>query len=237
MLYLVRKELLAASTGNTDCKTKYRWRYVDALLTLICRMWLGAWVWLFCTSRRLIRRKWTVTYQCQYFTINSSIAECDNKYETRNAEPEIGTDGSCQTRRDPRVDGYGSGFAPPRVSGLGFWTLLEPNRPVFAVPTRTAGGLPGLVANTSCALSVSSASKWTIIHFSWSPELCIHSLVLYQGYIYHSIYWDMRNTVGNGSGRCEKDQKRYHSLYSSGLSVYRMTRSHWPLRHQADSGP
>jgi len=43
--------------------------------------------------------------------------------------------------------------------------------------------------------------------------------------------------VGNGSGRCEKVQKRYCSLYSSGLSIYRMTRPHWPLRHQADSGP
>jgi len=28
--------------------------------------------------------------------------------------------------------------------------VLEPNRPVFAVQTRTAGGLPGLVANTNC---------------------------------------------------------------------------------------
>jgi len=43
--------------------------------------------------------------------------------------------------------------------------------------------------------------------------------------------------VGNGSGRCEKVQKRYRSLYSSGLSIYRMTRPHWPLRHRADSGP
>jgi len=42
--------------------------------------------------------------------------------------------------------------------------------------------------------------------------------------------------VGNGSGRCEKVQKRYRSLYSSGLSIYRMTRPHWPLRHRADSG-
>jgi len=112
-------------------------------------MWLGAWVCLFCTSRRLIRRKWTVTYQCQYFTINSSISECDNKYETQNAEPEIGTDGSSQSRRKPRVDGYGSWFGPPRVSGSGFWTVLEPNRPVFAVQTPTAGGLPGPVANTT----------------------------------------------------------------------------------------
>ena len=41
------------------------WRSADALLTLIFRMWLGAWVCLFCTSRRLRCRKWTVTYQHQ----------------------------------------------------------------------------------------------------------------------------------------------------------------------------
>jgi len=29
---------------------------------------------------------------------------------------------------------------------LGCWTVLEPNRPVFAVQTRIAGGLPGPVA-------------------------------------------------------------------------------------------
>jgi hypothetical protein len=104
---------------------------------------------LICTSRRLIRRKRTVTYHGQYFTINSRISECDHKCETRNAEPEIGTDGSSQTRRNPRVDGYGSGFGPPRVCGSGFWPVLEPNRPGFAVQTQTAGALPGLVANTS----------------------------------------------------------------------------------------
>ena len=103
---------------------------------------------MFCTSRRLICRKRTVTYHGQYFTINSRISECDHQSETRNAEPESGTDGSSQTRRNPRVDGYGSRFRPPRVCGLGFWTVLEPNRPVFAVQTRTAGGLPGPVANT-----------------------------------------------------------------------------------------
>ena len=90
-----------------------------------------------------------MTYQGQYFTIISSISECDYKCETRNAEPEIGTDGSSQTRRNPRVDGYGSGFGPPRVCRSGFWTVLEPNRPVFAVQTRTTGGLPRPIANTT----------------------------------------------------------------------------------------
>jgi len=115
-------------------------------------MWLGAWVCLFWTSRQLVCQKWTVTYQCQYFTINSCISECDHKCETWNAEPEIGTDGSSQTRQIPRVEGYGSGFGLPRVSCSGFWMGLEPNRPVFAVQTRTAGGLPAPVAYTSITL-------------------------------------------------------------------------------------
>jgi len=122
---------------------------VDALLTLIFRMWLGAWVFVFCTLTRLIRRKWTVTYKGQYFTINSSISECDHQCETWNTEPEIGTDRSTQTQRNPRVDGYGSGFGLPRVRRSGFWSVLEPNWPGFVVPTRTAGGLPGRVANTN----------------------------------------------------------------------------------------
>jgi len=69
---------------------------------------------------------------------------------TLNAKPEIGPDGSSQTRCNPQIDGYGAGFGPPRSSGSGFWTVLEPNRTVFLVQTRTAGGLPRPVANTTC---------------------------------------------------------------------------------------
>jgi len=69
--------------------------------------------------------------------------------KTRKGEPETGTYGSSQTRQNPRVDGYGYGFGPPRSSGSGFWKGLEPNRTVFPIQTRTAGGLPGPVANTT----------------------------------------------------------------------------------------
>jgi len=112
-------------------------------------MWLGAWVCLLRTSRRLTRREWTVTYQWQYFTITSSISECDHKCETRNAQPEIGTDGSSQTLRNREVDGYRSRFGAPGVSGLGFWMGLELNQPIVVVQTRTADGLAGPVANTN----------------------------------------------------------------------------------------
>jgi hypothetical protein len=133
---------------------------VDAPLTIIFIMWLGVWVFLFCTSRRQIRRKWTMTYQCQYFTINSSISKCDHKCETRNADPEIGTDRSSQTWRNPRVDRYRFWCGPPSVCRSGFWTVLEPHWPSVPVQTQTAGGLPGPVANTRsicwCLLTILS---------------------------------------------------------------------------------
>jgi len=127
---------------------------VDAPLTLIFRMWSGAYVYTFWLLMRPIHSKWTVTYLWRYFTINSSISECDHKCETQNVEPEIGTNGSSLTRLNPRVDGYGSRFGPPRVSGSGFWTGLEPNRPVFAVQTRSANRLPGPVATTRYGESI-----------------------------------------------------------------------------------
>jgi hypothetical protein len=89
-----------------------------------------------------------VAYQYQLYTIISSISEFNHACDTRNAELEIGTDGSIQTRHNPWLDGYRSGFGPPKVSGSGFWTGLEPNQPVFAVQTQTTGQLPGPVANT-----------------------------------------------------------------------------------------
>ena len=108
---------------------------VDAPLTLISRIGQGAFVYIFWSQRRPVHL--TVGY------LNGSINRTG-----RNAKPEIGPEGSCQTRRNPLVDGYGAGFGPPRISGSGIWTVLEPNRTVFPVQTRTAGGLPGPVANT-----------------------------------------------------------------------------------------
>jgi len=68
--------------------------------------------------------------------------------KTQNTELEIGTDRSSETRQNPQVGGYMSGFGPPRRCGSGFWTVLEPNETVFLVRTRTAGGFPGPVAYT-----------------------------------------------------------------------------------------
>jgi len=61
----------------------------------------------------------------------------------------IGTDGSSQTQQKLRVEWYGSGFCPPRCSRSGFWMGLDSDWIVLVVRTRTTGGLPGPVANTS----------------------------------------------------------------------------------------
>jgi len=66
----------------------------------------------------------------------------------RNAKPGIGPHESSQTQWNPQFDVYRGGFGPPRGSGLGFWTVLEPHWTVFLVQTVTAGGLPGSVAYT-----------------------------------------------------------------------------------------
>jgi len=54
---------------------------------------------------------------------------------TRNAKPEIGPDGSSQTRRNPQIDGYRAAFGPPGNSGSCFWSVLDPNWTVVAVQT------------------------------------------------------------------------------------------------------
>jgi len=64
---------------------------------------------------------------------------------TPNAKPEIGHDGSSQSRWNPRVDGYGARFELLRSSGSGFWMVMKPNRTVFPVQTRTAGWFPDLL--------------------------------------------------------------------------------------------
>ena len=92
--------------------------------------------WQCCTIVKILQL--TVGYQ------NATINR-----KTRNAELEIRPNRSSQTWYNPQVNGYGARFGPPKGSGSGFWTVLEPNRTVVLVQTWTAGGLPGPVANTS----------------------------------------------------------------------------------------
>jgi len=89
--------------------------------------------------------RWTVAY------LNATINS-----ETRNTEPEIGTDCYSQTRVNLLVYGYGSGFGPPGGSRPRCRTRMEPKQPMFAVLTRSAGRLPRPVANTTRHWSVDS---------------------------------------------------------------------------------
>jgi len=94
-------------------------------------------------------RKWLRRAIVNILQFTAGYLSATINRETRNAEPEIGTDRSSQTRHNLWVDGYGSGFGLPRGSGSGFGLGLEPNRPIFMVRTWTACGLPGPGANTS----------------------------------------------------------------------------------------
>ena len=87
--------------------------------------------------------------------------------KTPKLEPAIGTDGSSQTWQNPQVDGYGSGFGPPRCSGSGFWTGLDLNWTVLAVQTWIAVGLPGPVANTSQVDVFETQIYWPFLLVAW----------------------------------------------------------------------
>jgi hypothetical protein len=60
-----------------------------------------------------MHRKCTVLYQGQYFTIISSISECDHKCATLNAKPQIGTNGLAKPRTSTGLLDMGSGFGQP----------------------------------------------------------------------------------------------------------------------------
>jgi len=90
----------------------------------------------------------------QYMNVNILRLAIGYLNETINRttwkpEPEIPTDGTSQTWQHQQADWFRSGFGPPRCSGSGFWMGLEPNRTVLVVWTRTAGGLPRPVTNTT----------------------------------------------------------------------------------------
>jgi len=94
--------------------------------------------------------------------------------KTRNGEPQIGPDGSSQTWQNSRVDWYGAGFGPPRSSRSGFCTVQEPNRTVFPAQARTAGGLPGPIANSTYMTSLTNILLLNVVFnfmFAFSLDL------------------------------------------------------------------
>jgi len=117
-------------------------------------------------------------YQCQYWTINSSISECNYTCEIRNTTTEIGTDGSSQTQQNPRVDRYRSRYGPPRVSGWGFWTGQEQNDLFLRSKRGQLWGYPDRLLTLSIhqPLWPPSALQWSLHHGLWCITLVSPSL-------------------------------------------------------------
>jgi len=93
---------------------------------------------------------------------------------------------------NPQVECYGSGFGPPRVSGWGFQTGLELNRPVCADQTRTAGGLPGPIGN----------ARLSQFCLSFKGEKCQFGVseVSFLGFV---LTWDWIGMQSDGIGTIE----------------------------------
>jgi hypothetical protein len=91
-------------------------------------------------------RKWQCCAKVDILRLTVGYLNATINGKTWNTEPEIGTNGSSHTWRNPRVNWYRSGFGLQRHCGSGFWSFLEPNRTVLVVLTRTAGRFPGPIA-------------------------------------------------------------------------------------------
>jgi hypothetical protein len=111
--------------------------------------------------------------------------------KTRNTEPEIGTNGFCQTPQNPWADAYGYGFGPPSRCGSGFWPVLELNRTVFPVRTRTSWGLlrPVAYIRPNISVSITLLSCWhkMCASLSWSNMTSYWTFSLSK-YAYHFLH-------------------------------------------------
>jgi hypothetical protein len=85
------------------------------------------------------------TYRSCHDTIRTHILNCSQSCRNRI----FGTAVRFQPGQIPAVLCSGRITTRQDKSGSGFWPVLEPNRTEPQVKTRTAGGLPGPVANTS----------------------------------------------------------------------------------------
>jgi len=112
---------------------------IDALLRLISRMGQGAFLYVFWAPRRPVHPKKQQRTILNILRLTVGYLNGTIDRPVRSVNPEIGPDGSSQTRRKAWVYGYGARFGPPRSSGSDFWTILEPNRTVFLVQTQSAG--------------------------------------------------------------------------------------------------
>jgi len=110
--------------------------------------------------------------------------------KTWNAEPEIWSDSYCQTKQNPQVAEYGSGFGLRSSCWSGFRSGQELNRLVFAVQTRTPGRLPRTIPNTSCNI-------YSCMKFDW-----LHQLVqgLYNDHTWEWIVGFLEHIYGKEKG-------------------------------------
>jgi len=93
-------------------------------------------------------RKWQCSTIVNIFQLTVGYLNATINGKSRYAEPEIGTYGSSLTWQNPWMDGYTTGFGPPRGSGSGFQTGLEPKQPIFIVRAQTFGWFPEPVVDT-----------------------------------------------------------------------------------------
>jgi hypothetical protein len=112
---------------------------------------------------------------------------------------------------------YGYGVGPPRSSGSGFWTGLEPNRTVFPVQTRNAGGLLGPIANTTQSQLPSVSPD------SLDYGLQVHSIMASNCISPNSLDCSFHKFIS----KLAQSRSRSTSLSSldHGLHVYRQIRS------------
>jgi len=123
-------------------------------------MRLGAWLFLFCTSRRLIRPEWTVTYQGQHLTINSSISECHHNVKPETQNRRLEPTGLPKPGKTRGLAGPGPGLARHESAGRVFgWFGNRTDLFVQSKPGPLAGYPDPLLTLGTCRVWVSLG--WT----------------------------------------------------------------------------
>jgi len=86
-------------------------------------------------------RNWQWRAKVNILRLAAGYLNATMNWKLRNTEPEIGTDGSSQTRHHLQINGYRSGIGRPWYCGSEFWRFLNRTELFFRSE-------PGSVANT-----------------------------------------------------------------------------------------
>jgi hypothetical protein len=127
------------------CRTKSRWRSIDAHY----QDGAGSVSLRFQFKRGEFIKKiqWFTNVEILKLTVGHMNVTINRK--TRKPEPQNETNEFHQAQQSLQVAGYQYWFDTPRNTSSDFWKGLQPIWTVFPVRTRTAGGLPVLIAITS----------------------------------------------------------------------------------------